>query len=86
MHAANEQSIRTLDLAKEIAILVGKPNKVKAITVQEATKNYGAFAEGLALDQVVDAAKARKEFGWTPRYTIQQELKREENALAGASR
>lgn len=86
LHAADENAIVTLELAKEIAAIVGKPGKIKAITVQEATQNYGAFAEGLALDQQVSAEKARKEFGWNPRHTLREELKREEKVLAGATR
>ncbi len=55
------------DMAAAASRAAGAGGKVKFLGLAQAEKLYGGLAHGLALDQLVDSAKAAKLLGWKPR-------------------
>ena len=53
-----------MEIASAAAQAVGKIRQIEFIPVEEAAQEMGAMAEALALDQVVDATKARRLLKW----------------------
>jgi nucleoside-diphosphate-sugar epimerase len=56
-----------LEMASAAAQAVGSIHQIEFIPLEDAKKEMGAaYAEALALDQIVDASKARELLGWQP--------------------
>jgi nucleoside-diphosphate-sugar epimerase len=56
------------EMLQAVAGVSGYHGETRFIPVSEATAKLGPFAECLALDQHVDAAKAVRLLGWQPRH------------------
>jgi len=54
-------------LVREIAAAARPNGRAESWPVEEARKTLGAYADALALDQLVSSEKARTAFGWQPR-------------------
>jgi nucleoside-diphosphate-sugar epimerase len=57
------------EMVAAAARAAGYTGQVRWISVEEAAKTLGTYAECLALDQHVDASKATKLLGWQPRHS-----------------
>ncbi len=57
-----------LDMAQAASRAAGAGGKVKKLSADDARKAFGGLAEGLLLDQEVDASKAERLLGWDPRF------------------
>lgn len=66
-NASDDSAHRERDLAAAIAAAAGAPGLTEW-TVDEASRVFGSFAQGLAIDQHVTCPLARK-LGWLPRHT-----------------
>ena len=66
---ADGASARVRDLVDAAVRASGRPAQVTYVAPADAPEGERAFAECLALDQVVDASKARRLLGWEPRHT-----------------
>lgn len=64
-HANDEGDERVNDLVAAISPYVSVRPDVRHVPIEEARTKMGAFAEALALDQVVRSPRARS-LGWTP--------------------
>lgn len=62
---ANGTRPTVAEITEAAAVAVGAPGAV-AGSEAEARSRLGDFAEGLLLDQAIDAARVRNEFGWNP--------------------
>jgi nucleoside-diphosphate-sugar epimerase len=58
-----------LEMAEAASRAAGAGGKVKLLSSAEARKAFGGLAEGLLLDQQIDAEKARRSLGWKPRFS-----------------
>lgn len=58
-----------MQMASAAAQAVGKIRQIEFIPVDKAAREMGPIAEALALDQVVDATKARRLLNWQPKHT-----------------
>ncbi len=56
------------EMARAAARVAGEACEVRLVPLGEAGNSAGEFAEALALDQHVDAGKAKKLLGWQPRH------------------
>lgn len=54
------------EMALACAAAAGIPGKVSSLSEEESFKRYGAFAQGMLIDQQVSDAFARKSLGWSP--------------------
>jgi len=82
-HATNGIPAAFKEIAELVAELSGHPGKTASITYSEAVERLGAIAQGFALDQHIDASKARRELSWNPHHgSIVEELKVRQKALA----
>src|SRR5690349_1974428 len=61
----NGLSPTVAEITEAAAAAVGAPGAIPG-SEDEARERLGAFAEVLLLDQIVDAARARAELGWSP--------------------
>ena len=64
-HAAGDEEERVLDIAEAIRSHVDPVADIRFMPLAEAHAKLGAFADALALDQVVRCPRARA-LGWTP--------------------
>jgi nucleoside-diphosphate-sugar epimerase len=64
-HANDEGDERVSDLVEAIAGHVNVRPSVRHVPIAEARKKMGAYADALAMDQVVRSPRARA-LGWTP--------------------
>ena len=64
-HANDEGDERVNDIVAAISPYVSVRPDVRHVPIEEARTKMGAFAEALALDQVVRSPRARS-LGWTP--------------------
>ena len=64
-HANDEGDERVNDIVAAIAPYVPVRPDVRHVPIDEARAKMGAFADALALDQVVRSPRARA-LGWTP--------------------
>jgi nucleoside-diphosphate-sugar epimerase len=64
-HANDEADERVIDIAEAIARQAKTPADIRMVPIDEARTKLGAYADALALDQVVRSPRA-KELGWTP--------------------
>jgi nucleoside-diphosphate-sugar epimerase len=69
LNAVDASRFTVREMAEAASRAAGAGGAVKALTVPEAEKAYGGMARGLALDQRVDASKAGRLLGWTPRFS-----------------
>ncbi|MGH8312214.1 MAG: NAD-dependent epimerase/dehydratase family protein [Gammaproteobacteria bacterium] len=56
------------EIAEAVVRATGSKAKITHVPLAEATKQMGAFAECLALNQHVDSRKAVQRLGWQPRH------------------
>src|SRR5215471_10744283 len=56
------------EMSSAAARAAGFSGEIKRISVAEASKKMGSYAECLALDQHVDAGKAERLLGWRPKH------------------
>lgn len=68
LNAADGSRFTVREMAEAASRAAGAGGAVRTLSFPEAEKRYGAMAHGLALDQEVDAEKARALLGWTPRF------------------
>ena len=64
-HGVAETGVRVGDIAARIAAKLGAPRPVEQ-PLAEAVTELGHWAEGLALDQTMDAPLTRRQLGWRP--------------------
>ncbi len=64
-HANDEGDERVTDLVDAIASQTAFRPEVRHMPIEEARKKMGAYADALALDQIVRSPRARA-LGWTP--------------------
>lgn len=64
--AADNQMVTLREIAKAASHAAGKPGEVQSWDLAEARNAMGPFADALALDQQVSAARARTILGWNP--------------------
>jgi nucleoside-diphosphate-sugar epimerase len=57
-----------MEMASAAATAAGNIRQLEFIPINKAVQEMGALGEALALDQVVDASKAYRLFGWQPRH------------------
>lgn len=57
-----------MENVQAIKKIINKKIEIQTITVAEARKNLGDFADCLALDQNIDSSKASRLLGWHPRF------------------
>jgi nucleoside-diphosphate-sugar epimerase len=63
------------DVARAVSRAAGGDGRVDSVSIEQARKIMGPFADALALDQRLLAAKAQLDLGWDPdRPTILEEL------------
>ncbi len=67
-HAVDSSRSTVLECATAASRAVGAGGLVQALAEAEARATFGPLVDGLALDQRVDAAKARRLLGWQPRH------------------
>jgi nucleoside-diphosphate-sugar epimerase len=65
-NATDRSRATAREMAEAASRAAGKGGKTATLSLPEAEKRYGALARGLALDQHVDSAKARRLLGWNP--------------------
>lgn len=68
LNAVDGSRFTVREMAAAASRSAGAGGAVKTLSLAEAEKRYGGMAHGLALDQEVDASKARRLLGWTPRF------------------
>ena len=68
-NATHGPSVKQLQVVEAIFKAADIPQNVKPLSIEEARKALGGFADGLALDQQVDSTKAKQELGWAPNGT-----------------
>jgi len=56
------------EMAAAAARAAGYAGEIRWISVEEASKTLGTYAECLALDQHIDASKATRLLGWQPKH------------------
>jgi nucleoside-diphosphate-sugar epimerase len=64
-HANDEADERVGDIAEAIARQAKTPADIRNVPIEEARAKMGAFADALALNQIVRSPRARA-IGWTP--------------------
>jgi nucleoside-diphosphate-sugar epimerase len=75
LHGADNRPVKQREVAELIAKAADVPGQTQVHPIEEARKIFGAFADGLALDQHVDAPVTRKSLNWEPKAaTIQEDL------------
>jgi nucleoside-diphosphate-sugar epimerase len=66
---ATDRSRFTIEeCAKAANRVTGKPNAIQKISIEEARKSMGDFADCLTLNQHVDSSKAVRLLNWRPRH------------------
>lgn len=66
-HAVGGPAERIADVARAASAAAGHGGETRAWPLEEARKKLGAFADALAVDQVVTAPRTEKALGWRPR-------------------
>lgn len=64
-HGVDGTPTSVLEMAKNASAASGRNGEVQALSLEKARETMGAFADALALDQVV-SAKRSSELGWNP--------------------
>lgn len=67
-NATDRSRSTVLECARAASRAAGAGGKVENVSVAEAAKSLGPFAECLALSQHVDSSKAVRLLGWQPRH------------------
>lgn len=87
LHGVDNRPVKQREVAEWIAKAAEVPGKTKSQPIEEARQTFGPFADGLALDQHVDAPVARKVLGWeTKAPTIKEDLEKGAKQFASATR
>jgi len=68
-NAADQSTFTMKEIAEAASEGVGAGGKTEPWPLKEAEKELGAFAEALALDQILSTERARKHLGWQTRQT-----------------
>lgn len=68
-NAVDPSRFTVREMAEAASHAAGAKGAVHAMPFAEAEALYGPLVHGLALDQLVDASKARKLLNWAPRFT-----------------
>lgn len=68
LNAVDASRFTVREMAEAASRAAGAGGAVNALAFAEAEKLFGGMAHGLALDQDVDASKARRLLGWEPRF------------------
>lgn len=75
-NAAERKAPQAAEYSQYVAEAAGVSGKTKSVSLDDAKKVFGGFAEGLALDQLIDASRANKDLGWAPKdRKLAEELK-----------
>jgi len=56
------------DLVSAVARVANYKGEIRFVTAKEASAQMGDLAEALAIDQLIDASKAKSLLGWEPRH------------------
>lgn len=64
-HVTDDEVERVADIAEALASHVDPPADIRYVPLAEARAKMGAYADALALDQVVHSSRARA-LGWSP--------------------
>ncbi len=67
LNAAESSAHRVKEIAEAASAGAGKDGRTASWPLDEARKSLGAYADALALDQLVSSAKATSMLGWKPR-------------------
>jgi nucleoside-diphosphate-sugar epimerase len=67
-NATDRSRSTVLECARAASLAAGVTADVERVPLDEATKQFGAFAQCLALSQHVDSRKAAALLGWQPRH------------------
>lgn len=68
INIVDNQRATVKEMALVCAAAAGIPDKVKSLTEEESNKRYGAFTQGLLIDQQVSNDYARKVLKWSPEH------------------
>lgn len=68
-HGISEDGVKVRDLALAASEGSGIPGKISPWPLEEARKTLGLFADALALDQKISAAKTKQQLDWQPKAT-----------------
>ncbi len=66
-HGISEDGVKVRDLALAASEGAGIPGKIWPWPLEEARKTLGLFADALALDQKISAAKTKQQLDWQPK-------------------
>jgi nucleoside-diphosphate-sugar epimerase len=77
LHAADGSTFHVRELAEAASFGAGAGGRIEPWPLEEARKTLGAYADALALDQLVSAEKARIMLGWKPQaVSVVEDLRR----------
>lgn len=83
LHGSDNKPATQKQVAELIAEAAGVPGKVQGQTIEDARNTFGVFADGLVLDQHIDAPNTRQVLNWEPTSRqIVDELKKPVKQLA----
>src|SRR6185437_12913894 len=86
-HATNDQPVKQSAVAEWVAQAAGVPGKVKSITPEQATQSWGAYVEGLLLDQYIQSPHAKRTLGWEPKApSLAEDLKQNAREFAAQTK
>lgn len=68
INIVDNQRATVKEMALVCAAAAGIPNKVQSLTEEESHKRFGAFTQGLLIDQQVSNDYARKVINWSPEH------------------
>jgi nucleoside-diphosphate-sugar epimerase len=66
-HASDGSAYRVREIAEAASFGAGAGGRTESWPLEDARKTLGAYADALALDQLVSSDKARATLGWQPR-------------------
>lgn len=66
-HASDGSAYRVREIAEAASSGAGAGGRTESWLIEDARKTLGAYADALALDQLVSSDKARATLGWQPR-------------------
>jgi nucleoside-diphosphate-sugar epimerase len=66
-HAADDSKHTVKEIAEAASFGAGAKGRTESWPLEEARKTLGAYADALALDQLISSEKARTTLGWKPR-------------------
>jgi len=57
-----------MKVAEPVSIGASRPGTARSVTLEQARREFGPFADAFALSQRLTAARARNELNWTPQH------------------